>query len=296
MRKLIAVLGLLALTSVLPQASRASLDGTPSTGSFTVGSGFANLATAIASGNITVTSTSGIAGAQVGIGGLRMFIPAYLVGATTNSVAVSLMNQINAANAVQTGQTPLVTATVPNASNVVHITANSYGTLYNGVNLYSSSPSYISTSGSTLASGKDNAQLCVDYICEVQGKDWFVNDSAAGTALSIATAINRDPRLNAVITAVPLGAVVFLQSRLWSPTPFPLSSSDSTDLTPFASAMYGGTAGNVASFKCPSIGQWVSALPTSNYPAGCIVYLTSYPTVIYLSTETVVGVQSWLAK
>jgi hypothetical protein len=38
------------------------------------------------------------------------------------------------------------------------------------------------------------------------------------------------------------------------------------------------------------------SLPTTGYARGCIVYLTSDPTKIYLSTETVVGTQSWLAK
>ena len=39
-----------------------------------------------------------------------------------------------------------------------------------------------------------------------------------------------------------------------------------------------------------------STLPTTGYPQGCIAYLTSDPTHIYLSTQAVVGVQSWLAK
>ena len=40
----------------------------------------------------------------------------------------------------------------------------------------------------------------------------------------------------------------------------------------------------------------VTSLPTTGYPAGCIVALTSDPTHFYLSTQTVVGTQSWLAK
>jgi hypothetical protein len=39
-----------------------------------------------------------------------------------------------------------------------------------------------------------------------------------------------------------------------------------------------------------------AALPTTGYARGCLLYLTTDPTNIYLSTETVVGVQSWLAK
>jgi hypothetical protein len=37
-------------------------------------------------------------------------------------------------------------------------------------------------------------------------------------------------------------------------------------------------------------------LPTTGYARGCLAYLTSAPTKIYLSTETVVGTYSWLEK
>jgi len=39
-----------------------------------------------------------------------------------------------------------------------------------------------------------------------------------------------------------------------------------------------------------------AALPTTGFPRGCLLYLTTEPTKIYISTETVVGVQSWLGK
>ena len=39
-----------------------------------------------------------------------------------------------------------------------------------------------------------------------------------------------------------------------------------------------------------------AALPTSGYPRGCLLYLTTDPTKIYISTETVVGTRSWLGK
>jgi len=40
----------------------------------------------------------------------------------------------------------------------------------------------------------------------------------------------------------------------------------------------------------------MTALPTTGYARGCLLYLTTAPDKIYLSTETVVGAQSWLAK
>lgn len=39
-----------------------------------------------------------------------------------------------------------------------------------------------------------------------------------------------------------------------------------------------------------------AALPTSGYKRGCLLYLTTDPTKIYVATETVVGTQSWLGK
>jgi len=39
-----------------------------------------------------------------------------------------------------------------------------------------------------------------------------------------------------------------------------------------------------------------AALPTTGYARGCILYLTTDPTKIYISTETVVSANSWLAK
>jgi len=39
-----------------------------------------------------------------------------------------------------------------------------------------------------------------------------------------------------------------------------------------------------------------AALPTTGYARGCLLYLTTDPTKIYISTQTVVSTHSWLAK
>ena len=39
-----------------------------------------------------------------------------------------------------------------------------------------------------------------------------------------------------------------------------------------------------------------AVLPTTGYARGCLLYLTTDPTKIYISTETVTKTQSWLAK
>jgi hypothetical protein len=43
-------------------------------------------------------------------------------------------------------------------------------------------------------------------------------------------------------------------------------------------------------------GGAVASLPVSGFARGCLIYLTTDPTKIYLSTETVVSENSWLAK
>lgn len=40
----------------------------------------------------------------------------------------------------------------------------------------------------------------------------------------------------------------------------------------------------------------VASLPTTGYSRGCLAYLTSDPTKLYISTETVAGTYSWLGK
>ena len=183
-----------------------------------------------------------------------------------------------------------MSASVANHSNVIALVAYDLGALYNGISLHSSSAAYLSVSGTSLTGGHDNAKICINGVCLTQGAEWFVNDSAAGTAVNIAAGINRDPRLNQVGAAMPISTTVYLRSKTY-PGSLPLTSSSSTALTPFAATMYGGTAGNVNTFSC-DLGQ-VSALPTSNYPAGCHAYLVG--TGDYLSTEVVASASSWAA-
>lgn len=68
-----------------------------------------------------------------------------------------------------------------------------------------------------------------------------------------------------------------------------------------------GATGNVAARKVTVSSSSTSgdaicfagahaSLPTTGYARGCLLYLTTDPAKIYISTETVVGTQSWLGK
>lgn len=292
MKKLMT-LAVLALLCGAPKYAQATLDGTPSTGSFTVVN-VSSLAAASATGSLTILSTTGAQNIVLSVGGSQLREGTqWRVGTTTTTAATSLAAAINASNA------PVAAVLAgPTFAGQVNLTAIDVGTLYNSVGLLSSTPTAVSASGAHLTGGQDNATVSVNGVGLRQGSDWFINDTASGTATSIAAAINRSPGINQLVRAAPQGASVFLQSKL-SAYPFPLGTSAPNDLTRFAATMYGGTAGNNARFMC-YLGTF-EALPTSGYSKGCLLYLLSDATHVYLSTQDVTGTpsnaaNSWLAK
>lgn len=274
----------LALLGSAPKFAQASSDGTPSTGSFTVVN-VSSLSAASATGSLTVLSTSAARGMRVNIGAYT-----FKEGVEWNANVSIASSAIHLAAAINASNAPVSAST---SSNVVNLTADDSGTLYNGVSLYSSEPSAISTSAATLRGGQDNAYLSINANRLTQGTDWFTQDVASNTAISIAAAINNSRLIGQYVSAVPLSTQIYLRAIL-SPAAYSLASSAPADLTVSGAAMTGGSAGNLARFTC-NLGL-ISALPTSNYPAGCTAYLSTDPTKLYLSTQTVVGTQSWLAK
>lgn len=285
-KTMLALVAVLALLGGAPKYAQASSDGTPSTGSFTVVN-VSSLASASATGSLVVLDTSSLLGTRVSIGAIVLRAGTdYQVGASTNASAANLAAAINASAA------PVAAVNVA-GDNTVSLTAVDAGTLYNGVGLKSSNSLEVSTSGTHLTGGQDNASIAVNAISLRQGTDWFIQDVASNTAVSLAAAINNAPVIGRLVQAVPLNAVVYLRAIL-SPNAYTLSSSDPADLSVSGAVMTGGAPGNIAPFVC-NLGV-VNALPTANYPRGCIAYLSSAPTKLQLSTETVVGLQSWLAK
>jgi len=281
MKKLLVavVLALVASAQCVP----AHADGMPSTGSFTVVSS-PDLSAAYASGQITISSVAGSIGAKVTVASVALREGVHWrVGVSSYATASSLASAINQ----YVGQ---VTAAVLLHGHVIQLTASDTGALYNSVSLRTSTPTAIGVSGATLAGGLDNASVSIHHMQLVQGRDWFVGASEADTALSLATAINRNAGTSAIVEALPNGALILLQATL-SPNHYVLGYSGKAGaITKSGATMTGGTVGNLARFNC-DLGS-VGTLPTADFPAGCKAYQTS-DNKLYVSTEQVVGVDSW---
>lgn len=285
MMGLLAVLGLLCGSM---QHAHALSDGTPSTGSLTIATNSA-LASASATGSLAILSTTGLLGTQVSIGPYQLVAGRdFVVGASTAAAAASLVSAINAITALN------VTAAYSAGATSISLTANSAGSLANSVTLRTSNALVLTVSGANLSGGQDNATVTINGVTLVQGRDWFKQDVASNTASNLAASINLSPKLVGIVNAQWVGgssAVVFLRS-VTTPVAYRLATSGSA-ITKSGTAMTGGSAGNITPYVC-FLGV-VNALPTSNYPRGCLAYLSSAPTKLQLSTEPVVGSQSWLA-
>ncbi|MES2155456.1 MAG: hypothetical protein V4510_10010 [bacterium] len=288
---LAAVLALLTL-GIAPKYAHATYDGTPSTGSFTIATN-SSLAAASATGTVTVVETTTLVGTQLTIAQYTFIAGRdFSIGTTTATAATSLKAAINASGAP-------VTAVYAAGDAAIALTAVSAGTLYNGTTLVTSASGEISVSGAHLTGGLNDAFVKINAVALVQGRDWFKQDVASNTAVNLAAAINLSPVLHTQVEAVWLGGastVVFLRARL-SPVAYTLATSGSPITTPHPT-MVGGAAGTLARSLC-FLGT-VNALPTQDYPQGCLLYLNSAPTKLYLSTQAVTGAaaaaaNSWLA-
>lgn len=288
------LLAVLALLCSAPKHAHATNDGTPSTGSFTVVN-VSSLSAAAASGSLAVVDRDGSLRSRVVVGSVLLTEGReWRVGTTTVTAATSLKNAINAANVP-------VTATYVAGMASITLASDDVGTFYNGIGLRSSTPTALSVSSSNLTGGQDNAVIQINGIPLMQGRDWFVQDVASNTAVNLAAAINHNDVANSIVSATWLGgssAVVLLRSVL-SPLAYTLASSAPSDLTRSQAAMSGGSSGNITPSFC-FLGS-VNALPTTGYPAGCLLFLNSDPTKVYLSTQAVTGAaasaaNSWLAK
>lgn len=290
---MLSVVAVLALLCGAPKYAQAIYDGVPSTGSFTIVTNSA-LAEATASGTLAVVSTTGLLGKTVTVGAYQFRAGRdFVVGASTMASATSLKNAINASPAPV-----LATYAIGDAS--IALAGKSPGALYNSVTLRTTESDNISVSGANLTGGVDNAVVYINAIPLVQGRDWFVQDVASNTAVNLAASINHNAQTSQIVSATWLGAastVVYLRSLL-SPFAYTLSDSAGTAITSPDATMVGGSAGNITPYFC-FLGS-VNALPTTGYPAGCLLFLRSAPTKVYLSTQAVTGAveqaaNSWLA-
>lgn len=285
----------LALVAGVMKSAHASYDGTPSTGSFSIVTN-SDLAAATASGSVTIVSTTDLSGVTFTIGAYQLRAGRdFVVGASTMAAALSLEAAINAIPGLN------VTADYDIGDAEIALTAVSPGTLYNGVALRTSDTDNITVSAATLTGGKNNASVKINGVQLVQGRDWFVADVSSNTALGLAAGINANPILNRIVNAQAVSTTVLLRSVL-TPGHYAMSSSAGAPLTASQAAMTGGSQGLLTAGSLqPCFLGTVAALPSSGYPKGCLLYLSTDPTKIYVSTQDVVGTaaagtNSWLAK
>jgi len=189
-----------AVYSTVTVATVQFLDGSQSTGSFTV-SNYLALSSASAADNVTILSTTGL-------GGTLITVPGYVftngidwaTQATTTGTALSL------AQALQT--VPYLTVSTTTAANtgVVYATCT-YGSLYNNYQFLSNNSSAV-VATPYFTGGQDNAWIQINGVRKTQGKHWFATVSNTQTALSISSAITNSPDLSLIVVSSNSGAVV----------------------------------------------------------------------------------------
>lgn len=290
------MLSVVAVLALLLGASKAqaSYDGTPSTGSFSIVTN-GSLASASATGVIAVVTVTDLTGVTFSLGPNQLVAGRdFVVGASTMASATSLKAAINAL------PNPSVTADYDIGDATITLTAVSPGTLYNSVSLVTSDAAKLSVSAATLTGGLNNASIRINGVSLVQGRDWFVADVSSNTALGLAAGINANPILNRLVNAQAVSTSVYLKSVL-TPGHYTMTSQAGAPLTASQAAMTGGTQGLLTAGAIqPCFLGRVAALPTEGYPAGCLLFLDSAPTKVYLSTQAVTGAvsaaaNSWLA-
>lgn len=293
-KTMLVVVAVLALLCGAPKQA-AAVDGTPSTGSYTVVYS-TNLAAASATGTLTVIDTAALSGTYISIGAYQFKAGRdYAVGATTVATAANIAGAINAFQPY--GSYPYwVTASTSSESPAVTLTAQASGSAYNAIGLVTSNSAEITVSAATMTGGLNNASITINGTTLIQGRDWLALDVSSNTAISLSAAINHAPGLKNLVSGywTGSGGAVYLRS-LFAPNAYSMTAIDNSttnaNLTPSQAAMTGGTAGFLSKNDC-YLGS-VDALPTSNYPAGCIAYLASAPGNLYMSTEAVAGTQSY---
>ncbi len=115
------------------------------------------------------------------------------------------------------------------AGSVVFATATTAGIAGNSFTLTSSSPSFMTVASPTFTGGVDNAKICINSTCVVQGTDWTRVATASGTAKAISDAITAKSGLSSivkstwsaagVVTSTSTSVGVFANYTITSSTP-----------------------------------------------------------------------------
>lgn len=249
-------------------------DGRVSTGSVTVVSAVA-LSSAIATNQITlnniaglvptpstntitVVSTSGLTGAVITFNGKALrngtdWFAVPTASATARSIAAALNH--------------FSTVVSTNVAGVVYATSTATGLTANNLTLSSSTGS-ITVGSQKFKGGRDsaikNAYIVANGVTLKQGWNWYVRNTAAATATSIATVLDRVAGINASAA----GNVVYATATASGLTPnsYTLVSSSSGYISVLTPTFTGGRANAVVTINGYSVTQgtdWTAVATTT---------------------------------
>ncbi len=153
---------------------------------------------------------------------------------------------------------------------VVYATATAAGTAANAFTIVSSTPAAMTVLTPTFTGGVDNAQVCINGTCLVQGTDWTKGASVTATALSIAGAINANSSLNTLVVSTNVAGVVKTTSTLvGTAANYTLTSSTPAALSVSHPTYVGGQN---ASF---TVGSPTINIPSHGYTTAVAVLLST---------------------
>lgn len=229
----IGTLSAQAYYSTATVADATFVDGTQSTGGFTI-LDYTALSTAAAHNSITVLSTSDLSGATIVVPGFVLVNGQdWATQPTTSQTALSIKNAL--------ANVPYLSVSV--SGSVVYATATAKGSLYNSYGLVSTSGN-LSVATPQFTGGQDNAVIRINGVALQQAINWTAGSSNAQAATSLAAAINASS-LNTALHASASGSVVTATSTLnGSKYNYLLQTSTPTALASSGSNMAGGTTPN----------------------------------------------------
>lgn len=188
-------------------------------------------------------NTSVIDGSYVAINGKR-----YTEGVDWDRGADSVASMLDLASAIDAHWEYQAAA----SSNVITVTAHATGTFANSWTIVQSVPGKISTT--TWGSGQAYGTLSINGVTLTEGTDFDAITSSHVTANKIATAINANASLAAIIdvssSTVPAlesadTGILTLTADVNGPTEYPISVSDAADLVLSKNKITGGKVSDV---------------------------------------------------
>jgi hypothetical protein len=191
------------------------------------------------------------------------------------------------------------------AGSVVYATATVAGLSGNNFTITSSSPSFMTVATPNFTGGADNAKICINGTCVVQGTNWTRVATASGTAKAISDAITANGVLSLIVKSTwTAGGVVYSTSTsVGVLTNYTLTSSTPSALSVSHPTYVGGQDSawtiNTGSIHIPNHG-FTTALPvlytTGTVAIGGLTNQTTYYVVVVDASDVELATTSARAQ